>query len=941
MPYRLRSKFTLIVFLLVLAAGAYFRSSGLFRGLDRGIIYHPDSPKQVMMLYNYLHGNYLQHYDSLFYDGYPYGLNRVDELIIRSVLLPLRPVRAWLNPEGYHNWIPSRGELYYWGRILRVLYGLVTVLLIYAAVRKLGGQRRAAIGGASFYALAPLGATVSHSVTGDIGVDLFLALAIWGMAGYATENRTRWLWLYGFACGMAFSCKYQGALGVWMAGVCFALLLFCDWKQIRMLIRHGLGILIAFMIGAVAGTPALMVDPEKAWRNMRKNFEFLKDYGVSKEFLDQPFLVKAGHGLSHNTPVVLDSIGWVFVFLSLLALLWAVIKFAKAWRHPDEKRPAAIFLAIASFPFMALFLATALKPAVQPFHFTFTLPAMAVACGLLFRDISFSNRSIFKLIACAVLLIALTDSVRRSFHEDFFWRRSEISGLADDYSRAIFERQTYATKNHVGRLIIKQFYTEPSSLPVFRNRPSGLQHPDSSWWLRQHQLPAPSVPIPVNNDWIFVNGPVFPRSDRMFVVPASGPGMVGRADDQAHVTKQPLVVVTSSERGKWIDRTLVFNHKPDTITIGLRTGRWPARLDIGAPNQKQKVYIPPHSQKTVIVDAGQIPIQFTGDGHKPERFIVPLQFRAQLGPVWVTILDDPRELAVFTSTGPDPHNASTNDLPLLPASELESRLTDLNYLESNGPFAVPLENIRLPGDAAPLAAGSYRFTAEVLNTGVTQRLIMELSDLSGLPHRAMRLDQEIAPGLNHVEWRFEKAFAPYDGSIFVASTSNDLTMLSWQLKPRPQGPEQKINSVSRSEVERPELNQLNVDFPGIGIVRGIAIPSIISTSTSFPYMVRLDLDENIKHKIFHEAAIFLHLKNHAGQIVASLDLPLIKASMTDESINWQFHTQPMTGITSGSYYLDGGIYNARTRLRYSFKVPESITADRKRNFFRWSEITVR
>lgn len=105
-------------------------------------------------------------------------------------------------------------------------------------------------------------------------------------------------------------------------------------------------------------------------------------------------------------------------------------------------------------------------------------------------------------------------------------------------------------------------------------------------------------------------------------------------------------------------------------------------------------------------------------------------------------------------------------------------------------------------------------------------------------------------------------------------------------------------------------------------------------------MVRIDLDENIKHKVFHESAIFLHLKNNTGQIVASLDLPLPRASMSPECINWLFHDKPMNDITPGTYYLDGGIYNARTRLRYAFEDSGTNNADRKRKYFRWAELIV-
>lgn len=938
MPRSCKWSFALLSLLVLLAAGAYFRSSGLFRGLDRNIIYHPDSPKQVMMLYNFLHGNYLQHYDSLFYDGYPYGLNRVDEWIIRSTLLPLRPLRTWLNPEHYHDWTPSRGDLYYWGRILRVLYGLITVLLIYAAIRKWGGHHGPALAAASLYALAPLGATVSHSVTGDIGVDLFLGLAIWSLAGYAADNRRRWLWLYGLACGMAFSCKYQGALGIWMAAVTVALVICRDWKLAGHTIRRGLVIFVAFILGVIAGTPALLVDPEKAWRYMRKNFAFLKDYGVSREFLDQPFLTKVTHGLSHNTPVVLDSIGWMFVLLALLALITSLVVFIKFRNQPETLRRNAVFVGIASFPFMALFLSIALKPAVQPFHFTFTLPAMATACGLMFHYLSGTRHPGYRWIAGVVFLFAVTESIRTNLREDFFWRRAEISGLANDFSEAIFERQSYATKDHAGRRIIKQLYVEPSTLPVFRNRPSGLQHDESAWWQQQHQLPVPSIPLPVMQEWLFINGPVFPRSDRMFAVPASGPGMVGRTDDNLHVSRQPLMIVTDRERGTWIERTLVYHQQPESIKLGLRTGRWPSRLDIVTRGFSRRLFIPPHSQRTVTIDDAAARVYFRGQYKNPDTFLYPICIRSQLGPTWITVLNDPREETIFNMYGPDPSDITLPHLPRLSAPELERKLENLKYLQSTGSFDVPVEKIRLPGDAAPLAAGHYRLTARLLNTGETQRVFLELKDLSGLSRSDIRMEQDIPPGIHQVDWRFQKEFAPYDATIFISASSNQLVMLNWQLKPDPRGLEQRVQPAAAPDVIHPEQNHLNVVFPGIGTVRGIAIPSLVSAATTFPYMVRFDLDENIKHKTFHEAVIFLHLKDHAGQIVAALDLPLSKASMSGESINWQYLA---SGIAPGSYHLDGGIYNARTRLRYPFENPEPIIADLKRDFFRWAELTVR
>ncbi len=72
--------------ILILIPAVYFRSAGLFRGLADQFQFHPDESKQVMSLFNYLQGRHVHYFDSLFYDGYPYGLNR-QSLSIQKILI--------------------------------------------------------------------------------------------------------------------------------------------------------------------------------------------------------------------------------------------------------------------------------------------------------------------------------------------------------------------------------------------------------------------------------------------------------------------------------------------------------------------------------------------------------------------------------------------------------------------------------------------------------------------------------------------------------------------------------------------------------------------------------------------------------------------------------------------------------------------------------------
>ncbi|MDE0840109.1 MAG: hypothetical protein OSB41_13800, partial [Kiritimatiellae bacterium] len=52
----------------------YLRSAGLFRGLEREFVFHPDASKQFLALNNFLNGIDRWPVGNVTYYGYPYGL---------------------------------------------------------------------------------------------------------------------------------------------------------------------------------------------------------------------------------------------------------------------------------------------------------------------------------------------------------------------------------------------------------------------------------------------------------------------------------------------------------------------------------------------------------------------------------------------------------------------------------------------------------------------------------------------------------------------------------------------------------------------------------------------------------------------------------------------------------------------------------------------------
>lgn len=915
-------KWLLIIILIV---GAYFRASGLFRGLERDVVFHPDSPKQVMMLGNYLHGNYVQYYNSLFYDGYPYGLNRVDEVLLRGAAGARLPVEKMLNPGRDVVPIPLRDDLFYWGRVLRVCYGLVVVLLVYATVMRLSGHAWAALTAAALYAAAPIGVTVSHSVTGDIGVDLFLAVAVYCASGYATGGRFRWMAAFAAACGMAFACKFQGLLGLWMGGIMVLGGIQGSLRPVRLLLRQSSAMAAAFMGGVIALNPALLLRPEKTWRNMRLNFAFIRDFGVSAEFFEKPLHARVWFGLRNNIPLIAGAMGYVMLLLSAVALLLSLWMLVRHMRRTEKEGDPAVsrrlcaLAAVASFPWMALFLATALKPEVQPFHFSFLLPAMAVSTGLLIAAIKSPAWRPGRLAVYGLVPLCLAELLFGCVREDYFWRRPETSGLGFTFSQMVFGHPYYGSKTHRGSRVIKSFYTEPATLSVFRNRPTGLEHQDAAWWRSHGQLPVPTVPFPVNLHWIFMNGPVFPRNDRMFAVPAGGRGV----SDRAGYGGSLLLVPTWSRAGLWTEKTLVFSSPPEALQIGLRTGRWPARCTVDVRGAaSQDVFLPPHSQLILPLASPHVrPIDNGERETDPEMSLVPIRLRAQLGPTWATLLDGADALAIYRRFGPEGDAFALTETALDGFAE---PLQTLCYLENDQSYTVGATPAQLPGSEQPLAAGPYILEANVVNTDTkSARLRLALIDVSGGAAGVADVETVVEPGtLQKIVWRFEKRFAPYDAELKVSADGPQISIVSWSLRPDATALQAwhtpPAGSQEDDRAERCPETPLNVNYPGIGVLRGLLIPDNTEAGKPFSYAIRFDLDQTIPHKTFHESVFFLHIINAQNEIMMALDYALREASYSDQRINWQ-QCKP---LPPGKYQVVGGVYNARTRERFRFEMTD-------------------
>lgn len=491
------------VFLVLLFIALAVRSLGLFHGLGSGVSFHPDASKQVNAAMNYLHGTYVWYQGSLAYDGYPYGLNHVDEWLLRGVWPLARGVVSALGPGFELDSIPSKTDLHYILRALRVIYSLVAWGL-FAWILGRFSLSRAQYGlWLLLGAIAPISSIVTHAATGDVGPDLFVMIAL-ALLVHARSGPPRMALFAacGFALGCAFACKYHGILAGLAPGL-FLLLAPLSWRR-----RLQLGVAVG--LGAIAGfialTPHVLIAPKKTLKLIVANFGYIKNYGVDPAFFDLPVWTRWTTSWQNNVPLVVDALGAVAFVLAIIALLLAIRRFSSG-----RSAERAWDLALIATPFISIAAALSGKPQLQPFHFSFFALPILLAGAL----IPSMNRGRFLQIALpALLLLGVFEFAAKQQYDGYFWLRNDTLGIVTRMENDLVLPDTTQRSAVVAQLAI-----ENDNRAVFRNRPQRLKLTGAADWISHPDELLPSTPWPFSDDWIFTSIPAFPRESRLLPIP--------------------------------------------------------------------------------------------------------------------------------------------------------------------------------------------------------------------------------------------------------------------------------------------------------------------------------------------------------------------------------------------------------------------------------------
>ena len=274
---------------------------------------------------------------------------------------------------------------------------------------------------------------------------------------------------------------------------------------------------VGFLTGILIGTPALFINGHRTWQDIRANFTFIQNYNVTPSFQAESTGRKIYISLSNNIPLVFSSLGWIISILALTGLILATIKLisvmkASQRQGQEDTRWFSLIVSISAFPFLALIISLIGKPQVQPFHFSYLQAPLILAAIFALTTLWDQPHRFYRIIAVILLAMAFLEFGGKDEKDLFFWVRGDNVHWENRYAAMLLRDPELHAE---ARAPIKTISLEPGNHTIFRNRSTTVSFPHADFWNSLQIAPVPDVPMEVDHDWIFPNGPVFPRNDRM------------------------------------------------------------------------------------------------------------------------------------------------------------------------------------------------------------------------------------------------------------------------------------------------------------------------------------------------------------------------------------------------------------------------------------------
>jgi len=198
------------------------------------------------------------------------------------------------------------------GRTAAVVVGLLTVVLAYAAGRRLYG-RNAGLFAALILALMPYHVVVSRQVLLDGPMTMFATLALYAMALFGSSRSGRWLIAGAAAVGLTFLAKEIGFI---MVGAVYAFLALSPRLPLRL---RDVAVFTVALVAVMLPYP-LSVALAGAHGG-----------GTTKSYLVWQLFRRANHTPEFYAQVVPSAIGWAVLAAAILGLV--LLRRERTWRE--------------------------------------------------------------------------------------------------------------------------------------------------------------------------------------------------------------------------------------------------------------------------------------------------------------------------------------------------------------------------------------------------------------------------------------------------------------------------------------------------------------------------------------------------------------------------------------------------------------------------------
>ena len=904
-------------FFAIALAALLLRLAGVWRGIDDEVPFHPDVPKQLHALEHYMNGRYVFYVHNRFYDGYPLFLEHVDEWIIRPTYALYRHAHDWMSPDTAPlPIVPPFLTLYRVSRLLRVLYGMLAVLLVYPIARTLSLRPPLALLAMAISAFSPLAITVAHFASGDIGCDLFIILTIAALCRHVKRPRAIWLILAGVLSAFAFASKYNGGLAVLIVAIYITSDALPSERGARRFARGGALAAGAFFIGAVIAIPQLLTDTERTISLITKMTQFIRIYAVPAEVLSLSPVQQSLYSFQHNSLPLWRSLGWFTLPLALGTVVPLLLSMRLRLAE-GAHRQRALCVAIALFVPGAMFVALAGKPVSQPFHFSYLVGPIALCTALSLSYLAQASHRALRIAVPLLALLCLAEHALPAFRNSYFWRRDDVEtvtkqllhdpplpGLISKKYRLVERQET----------LIRQLVIERAPVSHFRNRPRSIISPDGPHWQKLHVLPLPPVSARQPNPWVFLNGPALPRNDRVL----------------------PLL------KDRTLPYELVTHQRPQSIEMLLQAGATPVEIHLAAGGAARTAMLAPHQALWIELTPKHIRKRLAPAGLDTDTiWVTPLRATAHGGNAWVSIVNHPLEREVLDAFHMGQPQALVKRAETLEAGYIAGLLCRTHYLHGRP------ENTRLDASSrrntsvdldlgqTGLAAGCYILEADIVAFSTTNSVQFALSTPRG-DNSACNARRDLSQGLQSIRIPFEKPLQPYECRVSLSATQGQLQVLQWSIQPDFPALWHTFAALRRGETPnwtRRDTVPLSDAPPLAEFSCGTQLLSLNvpqKTLRGEPLTCEVVLRLKQLSAPPNEQVVFLHMHDSERRRVHTRHIPLSMCAI-EGGPERAFTMDLPEELPPGHYTVDLGMWNSRTEKRIALSMASAeITVRRNR-----------